>query len=235
MMAGFYPSTFVYSCFPPKIQFLQYLLSSVVLWGGTMVDTKRKMFQIQICRLLENAFFLDFSWNFRVYAYMQVPFMHVCKYLNQRVKRIGEQNGKSFKGVSKTKKKKQHIKRLSFINQFKVEFLLLFTSCRKVLGKMPGWTFFKKIDNIWKQVILFVSQQITTIMIYIYSYSRSTSYHFYIVCILHLFHMHFNVVELDCGQIYNKRSILRCSICQESGIFEVLCMLKEIWQCQYRS
>ena len=32
--------------------------------------------------------------------------MCVCKYLNQRVRRTGEHNGKSFKGVSKTKKKK---------------------------------------------------------------------------------------------------------------------------------
>ena len=66
--------------------------------------------------------------------------MHVCKYLNQRVKRIGKYNGKSFKGVSKTKKKKKHMKRLSFITQFKIEFLLPFTGCRKVLGKMPGST-----------------------------------------------------------------------------------------------
>ena len=29
------------------------------------------------------------------------------------------------------------MKRLSFIAQFKIEFLLSFTSCRKVLGKMP--------------------------------------------------------------------------------------------------
>ena len=29
------------------------------------------------------------------------------------------------------------MKRLSFITQFKVEFLLRFTDCRKVLGKMP--------------------------------------------------------------------------------------------------
>ena len=38
--------------------------------------------------------------------------MHVCKYLNQRVGRIG----KSFRGggVSKRKKKKKHTKRLSF-------------------------------------------------------------------------------------------------------------------------
>ena len=30
----------------------------------------------------------------------------MSKYLNQRVKRIGEQNGKSFKGFPKTKRKK---------------------------------------------------------------------------------------------------------------------------------
>ena len=135
-MTGFYPSTFVYTRFSPKTQFLQCLLSSVVPQGSSMVDIKRKMFEIQVCRLLKNAFFQDFSGNFRVYTYIQVPFMHVCKYLNQRVRRIGEQNGKSFKGVSKTKKKK-HIKRLSFITQFKI--LPPFTGCRKVLGKMPEW------------------------------------------------------------------------------------------------
>ena len=31
--------------------------------------------------------------------------MCVCKYLNQRVRIIGEQNGKPFNGVSKKKKK----------------------------------------------------------------------------------------------------------------------------------
>ena len=35
--------------------------------------------------------------------------MHVCKYLKQRVRRIGEQNRKSFKGFSK----KIHMKRYS--------------------------------------------------------------------------------------------------------------------------
>ena len=29
------------------------------------------------------------------------------------------------------------MKRLSFITQFKIDFLLPFTGCRKVLGKMP--------------------------------------------------------------------------------------------------
>ena len=30
------------------------------------------------------------------------------------------------------------MKKLSFITQFKIEFLLPFTSCRSMLGKMPG-------------------------------------------------------------------------------------------------
>ena len=36
--------------------------------------------------------------------------MRVCKYLNQRVRRIGEKNGKLLNGASKTKqnKKKTH-------------------------------------------------------------------------------------------------------------------------------
>ena len=38
----------------------------------------------------------------------------------------------------KQKIKKKHMKRLSFITLFKIEFLLPFTSCREVLGKMPG-------------------------------------------------------------------------------------------------
>ena len=36
------------------------------------------------------------------------------------------------------------MKRLSFITQFKIEFLLLFTSFRKVLGKLPDL----KVRNI---------------------------------------------------------------------------------------
>ena len=50
--------------------------------------------------------------------------MHVCEYLNQIVTRIGENNGKSFKGASKTKKKK-HMKRFSFIDQFKIFYFCL--------------------------------------------------------------------------------------------------------------
>ena len=39
--------------------------------------------------------------------------------------------------LQKQKRKKKHIKKLSFVTQFKVAFLLLFTGCRKVLRKMP--------------------------------------------------------------------------------------------------
>ena len=36
-------------------------------------------------------------------------------------------------------KTKPNMKRLSSITQFKIEFLLLFNNCRKVLGKMPEY------------------------------------------------------------------------------------------------
>ena len=44
--SGFYPSTFVFNFISPKIQFLSHLLSSVVLWGGPMVDNKGKIPEI---------------------------------------------------------------------------------------------------------------------------------------------------------------------------------------------
>ena len=70
-------------------------------------------------------------------GYLQLSFMHVCKYLKQRVRRTGENNGQSFKVVSKTKdKKKKKMKRLSFMTQFKIEFLLLWSNCRKLLVKI---------------------------------------------------------------------------------------------------
>ena len=50
----------------------------------------------------------------------------------------------------KNKKEKKNMKRLSFITQFKNEFLLSCTGCRKVLGKMPALdgVIFKHIDKI---------------------------------------------------------------------------------------
>ena len=38
------------------------------------------------------------------------------------------------------------MKKLSSITQFKIEFLLLFTGCRKVLGKVPA--------TLWQKIIL---------------------------------------------------------------------------------
>ena len=38
--------------------------------------------------------------------------------------------------------------RLSFITQFKIEFLLPFSSCKKVLGKMPAWRLSVIFNNI---------------------------------------------------------------------------------------
>ena len=61
--------------------------------------------------------------------------MLVFKYLNQRVRRIGEPNGKSFKGISKTNKKKHTWRDLSFITQFNIEFLLPLTVAEKCLEK----------------------------------------------------------------------------------------------------
>ena len=47
---------------------------------------------------------------------------------------------KNFSRVLKkkqTNKQTKNMKRLNFITQFKIEFLLQFTGCLKVLGKMP--------------------------------------------------------------------------------------------------
>ena len=127
-----------------------------------MVSCRGKIFEIKVFRSLENAFptlfltfllffFLilsDFSWNFIVLwsvskeiwleRNIQLYFMHFCKYLNQRKSKNRWIEWKIFQGFFK--KNPKNMKRLSLITQFKIEFLLLFTTCRKVLGKMPvGW------------------------------------------------------------------------------------------------
>ena len=56
---------------------------------------------------------------------MQLSFMHVCKYLNQKSKK------KEKKQTKKKKKKKK--KKQSFIAKFTIYFLLQFTDCRNVL------------------------------------------------------------------------------------------------------
>ena len=63
--------------------------------------------------------------------------MRVCKYLTQRVRKNQRIECKIIQGYFKNKKEKKHMKRWSFITQFKIEFLLKLTSHRNVLGKNP--------------------------------------------------------------------------------------------------
>ena len=49
---------------------------------------------------------------------------------------------------------KQEKKNMSFITQFKIEFLLPFTSCRKVLGKMPDMIRENYEYNSFKYIIV---------------------------------------------------------------------------------
>ena len=75
--------------------------------------------------------------------------MHVCKYLNQILTRVGQIMENLSWVFQKQKRKKKHMKRLSFINRFKIEFILLCTGCRKVLAKMPGDGFIaKNLENL---------------------------------------------------------------------------------------
>ena len=166
ILTDFYRST---------VQFLQCLLSSVAPESGLMVDNEGKKFEIQVCRLLENAFFSGFSGNIRVYTYMQVSFMLVCKCLNQRVRRIGEQNGNAYNGVSKKKnKKKKNMKRSSSITQFKIQFLLLFTSCRKCLEKsLIGHAYVDTYTNFFN--ITHPPTQLSVIRLYIFNFKKQTN------------------------------------------------------------
>ena len=105
-----------------------------------VVFQKWKSFEIWVCRLLENwiGFFfliLEFPGEFwrkvKVTRKIQLLFICVCKYLNQRVRRIGEKNGKSFKGVLKTKKKKNTWR--DWVSE--LDSRLSFSYCLPVLGK----------------------------------------------------------------------------------------------------
>ena len=56
---GFYPSRFVYSRFPPEIQFLFCLLSSVAAWVDPIVDNEGKIFHA--FQFIFHGFFLEFQ------------------------------------------------------------------------------------------------------------------------------------------------------------------------------
>ena len=99
----FYPSTLSTAVF---LQRFSFLTVCSVQWprGVPHVTHRRKKFLNLGLQIAGNVFFLDFSWvswavlkKSWLERYMQLSFMYVWKYLNQRVRKIGEQNGKSFK------------------------------------------------------------------------------------------------------------------------------------------
>ena len=50
--------------------------------------------------------------------------MCVCKYLNQTVRKIGEESGKTFIKVFQKKKKHKHThEEIEFLTQFKIQFV----------------------------------------------------------------------------------------------------------------
>ena len=71
-----------------------------------MVDIEGKIFGILVCRLLENAYFLNFPVNVRVCTYIQVFFMRVCKYQNQRVRRMANRMENLLRVFQKQKSEK---------------------------------------------------------------------------------------------------------------------------------
>ena len=127
---GFYPSTFVYSRFSQRFSFFTVCLvqwlhgvapwwtpNGKLLWNLGLESAESQNFRV-LSGILRKGY---------LERYMQISFMRVCKYLNQGVRRIVEQNGKSFKGFSKTKKRKKTHEEIEFQTQFKIEFLLPFT------------------------------------------------------------------------------------------------------------
>ena len=147
-LQAFIQALFSTAVFPQRFSFFTVCLVQWFCGVAPQYAPKGKIFKFRSadhCKIYFSWIFLVIlEWGVLNKTWLQrcikFPFMCVCKYLNQRPRRTGEKNGKSFKVFSKTKKKKQHLESLSFITQFKIEFLLTFTGCRKMLGKMPGLT-----------------------------------------------------------------------------------------------
>ena len=99
---------------PQRFKFLYCLLSSAALWGGSIWWTsKGKSFKLMsadccICIFLEFQSFIGSFEKTLTGKIHKLSFMPICKYLIQRGRRIGEQNGKSFKAFRKIKKKKNN-------------------------------------------------------------------------------------------------------------------------------
>ena len=63
--------------------------------------------------------------------------MQVWNDLHQTVTNTDEYRMENLSSVCQKQKRKKNMKKLSFITWFTIEFLLLFTGWREVLGKMP--------------------------------------------------------------------------------------------------
>ena len=110
----FYPSTFSATVFFQKFSFLTVYLVQGLRWVASITH-RRKIFWNLGLQIAGKCIFLGFPWNFRVLwavlkknwleRYIQLSSMRIRKLLNQRVREIGEQNGKFFQ---KQKKKETH-------------------------------------------------------------------------------------------------------------------------------
>ena len=109
-IAGFYPRTFVYSRFSPKIQFVYCLLSSLSL--------------NLVLQFAEKCITNTFS-DSRNLACTSFVWSNSCTEFYWEIRRKVDYCSRVT------------LKNLSLITQFKIEFLQPFTSCRKVLRKMP--------------------------------------------------------------------------------------------------
>ena len=85
--------------YPQRFSFFTVCLVQGLRGRGGHGKQWKENLKFRLCRSLENAFFSDFPWNLRVYGVLkkiwlerclQLSFMRVCKYLNQRVWRIGK-------------------------------------------------------------------------------------------------------------------------------------------------
>ena len=109
--SSLYPSTFVYSRFPSKIQFLYYLLSSLPLNLDLQFTGKCFYDTFSDCRSIACT---SFGWSSSCIRVL-LGVLRKVAYCS-RIK----------------------LKRLSFTTHFEIEILLPFTGCRKMLRKMPG-------------------------------------------------------------------------------------------------
>ena len=155
--------------------------------------------------------------------------MCICKYLNQRVRVIGEYNGKPFNVVSKKKTKKNtHIKRLSFITQFKIEFLRLpvVEKClEKCLLKNRTFSLLSKIVIEKRQSNLWIFQPIYLWPIFFFFFFFVIYYLFtsslvtckrISICRWYWYFEHDNITVV--GNVLDKESLVICQWFVDSKI-----------------